>query len=245
MMLYLTTIIILFSFLLCRTATALDGSWSGNMSYAFFPTSSDCSGTPLYFGYETDVKAMEYGNFCVTDNQGGVDMYGKWVIQCVPTMTESTTVETTTSLPSAVYEFFQSCNDVDCQNCSDIPISAVQVPWTNFDKGPPRCMVTRAFNATTTNPVEEFATSSTENFESLLAPPTSESFGKIGESSQEELNEYWQYYFDNSCLGMMDVASSTTTASSSGYYIVRGNYMFQLGILFLSLQAYFMLVEYV
>ncbi len=124
MMINLTTIIISFFFLLCRTAaTSLDG-WSGNMSYSYFPTSSDCSSTPLYFGYETHVKAMEYGSFCVTDNQGGVDMYGKWVIQCVPTMTESTTVETTTSLPNAVYEFFQSCNDVHCQNCSKTPISA-------------------------------------------------------------------------------------------------------------------------
>ena len=219
------------------------------MSYSYFPTSSDCSGTePLYFGYETYVKAMEYGTFCVTDNQGGVDMYGKWVIQCVPTTESTTTVETTTtSLPNAVYEFFQSCNDVDCQNCSETPITAIQLPWTNFDKGPLRCMVTRAFNATTTNPVEEFATysTSTENFESLLAPPTSESFGKMGESSQEELNEYWQYYFDNSCLGMMDVASSTITASSSSGYVARGNYMFQLGVLFLSLQAYSMLVGYV
>lgn len=215
------------------------------MSYAYFPTSSDCSGTePLYFGYETYVKAMEYGTFCVTDNQGGVDMYGKWIIQCVP-MTESTK-EKTTSVPSAVYEFFQSCNDVHCQNCSQIPISAIQVPWSNFDKGYPRCMLTRAFNSTTTNPATEFATYSTENFESLLAPPTSESFGKIGESSQEELNEYWQYYFDNSCLGMMDVASSSTTTSSSSGDVARGNNMFQFGILFLSsFQAYFMLVEYV
>ena len=243
MMLYVTTIIISFTFLLCRTATALDGSWSGNMSYEYFSTTSNCSGTePLYFGYETYVKAMEYGTFCVTDNQGGVDMYGKWVIQCVPT---SSTIEETTPVPSAVYEFFLSCNDVNCQNCSETPVSAIQVPWTNFDKGPPRCMVTRAFNATTTNPVEDFATSAAENFESLLAPPTSESFGQIEESSQEELNEYWQYYFDNSCLGMMDVASSSTTTSSSSGYVARGNYMFQLGILFLSLQAYSMLVEYV
>jgi hypothetical protein len=124
----------------------MDG-WSGNMSYSYFPTSSDCSGTePLYFGYETYVKDL-------------------------------------------------------------LPIVL-------------------------------------KNFESLLAPPTSESFGKIGESSQEELNEYWQYYFDNSCLGMMDVASSSTTTSlSSSGHVARGNYMFQLGILPLIISSFSMLVE--
>jgi len=31
-------------------------------------------------------------------------------------------------------------NMVVFENCSETPISAIQVPWTNFfDKGPPRC----------------------------------------------------------------------------------------------------------
>ena len=47
---------------------------------------------------------------------------------------------------------------------------------------------------------------------------------------------------------MMDFASSSSTtasSSSSSGYVARENYMFQLGVLFLSLQVYSMLVEYV
>ena len=200
------------------------------MSYAFYPTSSDCSGTPLYFGYETAVKAVEYGTFCVTDKQDGIDMYAKWVIQCE-------TSDTTALLPPAVYEFLLSCTDVDCQNCSEVPISAIQVPWSNFDNGPPQCMVTRAFNATTTNPAEEFA-----NMTVVLDPPTSESFGPPGEPS-DELNEYWQYYIDNSCMGSnlptaKNVFPGTT---SSGYVTASGSILIWFGI-FLSFQAYYVLM---
>lgn len=225
-----SAIITSFFLLLCKAATALD-AWSGNISYASF-ASSDCTGTTLYSGYETSVKAMEYGSFCVTDNynQGGGDVYGRWVIQCVPK--NLTTAET--NVPSAACIFAQSCNDVNCQNCSETPIAARQVPWTNFDEGVPQCMVARQINNATSINIEEFAT--TENFESLLAPPNSESFvGEMG--STQELNEYWQYIFDNSCMGM-GVASTTTPSSG---YVARGNYKFQFGVLH-SLQTYSMLM---
>ena len=200
------------------------------MSYAFYPTSSDCSGTPLYFGYETAVKAVEYGTFCVTDKQDGIDMYAKWVIQCE-------TSDTTALLPPAVYEFLQSCTDVDCQNCSEVPISAIQVPWSNFDNGPPQCMVTRAFNATTTNPAEEFA-----NMTVVLDPPTSESFGPPGASSSDELNEYWQYYIDNSCIGNnLPTTNVFPGTTSSGYVTASGSILIQF-VVFLSFQAYYMLM---
>lgn len=206
---------------------------SGNVSYASF-ASSDCTGTTLYSGYETSVKAMEYGSFCVTDNynQGG-EVYGRWVIQCV--QKNLTTAET--KVPSAAYIFAQSCNDVNCQNCSETPIAAQQVPWTNFDEGVPQCMVARQFNNATSINIEEFAT--TENFESLLAPPNSESFvGEMG--STQELNEYWQYIFDNSCMGV-GVASTTTPSSGS---VAHENHMFQFGVLLsFSLQAYSMIVN--
>lgn len=219
----MTTII----FLTCTVMTmALGEGWSGNISYGYYPTSDACSGIPLYYGYETAAKAMGDGSsFCVTDNEGGVDMYGKWVIQCVTTPQNP--------LPSAVYEFFFACNDVDCQDCMSIPSASMQVPWSNFEQQQyPRCMVTNAFNATTTNPREEFATA---NFTSLLAPPTSESFGEKGESDNE-LNEYWQYYFDNSCMGNKETPENSLIQSSSDD-ASRGNVTVQLLYFVLLLQA--------
>lgn len=211
-----------------RVTSALEG-WSGNMSYAYYPTSTDCTGTPLYFGYETAVKALEYGTFCATDKQGGIDMYGKWVIQCE--------TSATAPLPPGIYEFIQSCTDVNCQNCSEVPISAIQVPWYNFDNGPPQCMVTRAFNATTTNPAKEFA-----NMTVVLDPPTSESFGPPGASSSAALDEYWQYYIDNSCMGSnLPTKNILPATTSSGYVIASGSIMIWVGI-FLSFQAYYVLM---
>ena len=64
----------------------------------------------------------------------------------------------------------------------------------------------------------------TANFTSLLAPPTSESFGEKGESDIE-LNKYWQYYYDNSCMGIknsltIQSPNAATTASSRGNVFV-------------------------
>ena len=215
----------------CTTVTSALDAWSGNMSYAFYPTSTDCSGAPLYFGYETAVKALEYGTFCVTDNQGGIDMYSKWVIRCE--------TSATAPLPPGIYEFIQSCSDVDCQNCSEVPISAIQLPWSD---GPPECAVARAFNATTTNPAEEFANMANGTFETILAPPSSESFGPP-DASTKEFNEYFQYYMDNSCIGSSLPATNNFpgTRSSSSYVIASGNIMIWFGI-FLSFQAYYVLM---
>ena len=218
----LITIIFLILCTVVKTM-ALEEGWSGNISYGYYPASDACSGTPLYYGYETAVKAMGDSSFCVTDNEGGIDMYGKWVINCETTQDP---------LPSAVYEFFFTCNDVDCQDCASIPLASVQIPWETFEGQYPRCMLTNAFNATTSNPREEFAT--TANFTSLLAPPTSESFGEKGESDIE-LNKYWQYYYDNSCMG---IKNSLTIQFPSAATISRGNVFVQLLIgIVLSLQA--------
>ena len=200
------------------------------MSYGYYPTSTDCSGTPLYFGYETVVKAIGHGTFCVTDNRGGIDMYSKWVVHCQ---------KTELVLPSGVYEFLQSCTDVDCQNCSKIPKAAYQIPWSDFDDSFPRCMVARVVPAKTTDPAKEFSNMTIGTFASLLPPPTSASFG--GESSSDEFNEYWQYYVDNSCIGSNLPATSNLPTTTSSSFTASENIMIQFGV-FLSVQAYYMLM---
>ena len=164
---------------------------------------SDCTGNATYSvsGYSTAVKAIGDGNICETDylDMGDgtipnyVPYYTKWITLC----------GSQGPLPSAMYQFSMPCTDGSCSNCSDVPDGGGQIPWSYFDPDPQRCMVFNTFNASTTDPANEFSSAD------LVLTPTTMSFN----GSDVDFNGYWDVFQANSCMG---------PEPSSAHYVAGG-----------------------
>ena len=106
-----------------------------------------------------------------------------------------------------------------------------------FDPEPKRCMILKTFNASTTDPAKEFASSP-----DLLLAPTSESFS----GSDEDFNGYWNVFLANSCMGPEPTTPSPTPVQttppspSSAYYVTGGiEVVLFLGVVSSSLFLFF------
>lgn len=201
-----TTTTIALATIASKNAAASD-SWSGKLDLKIFVGAAGCTGNATYSGYTSGVQAIGNGDICETDHydlgEGMTTYYTKWVTVC----------GSQGPLPSAMYQFSLPCSDSSCTNCSEVPDGAAQIPWSYFDPEPLRCMTFNTFNASTTDPAKEFASSP-----DLLVAPTSESFS----GSEDDFNGYWDVFLTNSCMGPEPTTPSTPVQTTSSAHYVAG-----------------------